>query len=91
MLDRICRILTEGGTTKRRRAINIMCSHFDSFTILEGTGFWKGKPESSLILEVCGDAVYLAPLIRAAALEIKLANHQESVLIQYCEVIYTLT
>lgn len=62
----------------------IVSSHFDAFTIFKATGYWKGIPEHSLVIEVSGDDIIEAS-IRDMCAQIKSHNEQECVLIQKIE------
>lgn len=58
-------------------------SVFDAFTIFNGKGYWGGRAENSLILEVVGqDTPELATKFRGLARRIKEVNNQQAVLIQ---------
>ena len=57
--------------------------HTGGFTIIEAAGFWKGKPEHTLIIEIVGIDCSTANKIARA---IKKLNNQESVLIQAIEI-----
>lgn len=70
------RILTED--INRSDVIGIVAKHFDAFTVTLTWGYWKGKAEPALDIELIGAAYADA---RRVALEIKDANKQESVLL----------
>lgn len=75
------RIFTEDGKQYRENVKQIVNRHFDGYTLLSGRGYWKGKGERSLVIEVvCGKDKENA--INSIANEIKVANLQEAVLIQ---------
>lgn len=43
------------NTTKvleKNKAIRITSKHFNGFTAYDGLGYWQGKPEASLIIEI---------------------------------------
>lgn len=77
------RIYTED---KNREAIyRIVSDCFDSFTVFNCTGFWKGQIELSMCVEILVDARKCAvtgipALIKAMCARIKDENEQESVL-----------
>lgn len=71
------RILTENKS--KRDVLAITSGYFDGFTVLEGQGYWKGKAEASLILEV--ETTDLVSIKRLAN-DIKLLNEQEAILIE---------
>jgi len=76
------RILTED---KNRETITgIVSAAFDGFTLIPATGYWKGKPESSLIIEIdsFGDSD-AGPKVLRLAEDIRQANNQQAVLVQY--------
>ncbi len=82
----LCRLLTQDGRGYRRQVQQIMADLFpDGFTLLRGTGFWKGGEESSLTAEVAGEPETIGPLIRIAAERIGKANNQDAVLVQTIE------
>ena len=58
----------------------IACDNFDGFTILHGTGYWKGHVEKSIIVEVISEQNILHQ-VKICAQEIKRVNKQESVLV----------
>lgn len=70
------RILTED--INRNEVIEILSKYFDSFTVQQTRGFWKGAAEGSLSIELIG-AAYAD--VRRASEEIRIANNQEAVLI----------
>ena len=77
------RIYTED---KNRGAIyRIVSDCFDSFTVFNCTGFWRGQVESSVCVEILVDARKCAmtgipALIKSICARIKEENEQESVL-----------
>ncbi len=73
------RIYTED--VNRHRVESIASEHFDSFTVLQSTGFWKGSREESIVLEIVGDDSD-QPQVIACAQAIKDANQQDAVLVQ---------
>lgn len=77
----IARIYTE-DLMKDELVATIVSTSFDGFTMYHARGYWKGKAESSLIVEV------VTPLedsykVRAVARELRRALGQESVLVTY--------
>ena len=75
------RIITEN--INRQGIIQLTAEYTDGFTIIEAAGFWKGKPEKTLIIEIVGIGCSTANKI---ARGIKTLNNQESVLIQLIKV-----
>jgi hypothetical protein len=72
------RILTEN--VNKEQIVKIVSLHFDGFTIYEAEGYWKGKPEKALVIEIdSGNDLWL---IMKIAKEIKAFNCQESVMVQ---------
>lgn len=74
------RIYTEDKN--RKGIVDIVKTRFDGFTLFEGTGYWKGQPERSLIIEIItpcnsGDDKAIADI----AADIKFINQQEAVFI----------
>ncbi len=70
------RIYTENKNPERLKELTSLC--FDGFTVIRTTGFWKGAPESALIIEIYTEN---AELVRALAGAIKRNNKQEAVLL----------
>lgn len=53
---------------------------FDSFNISRGTGYWKGKREDSMTVEIiCGTLIQDRIAAYATADSIRQANNQEAV------------
>lgn len=73
---RCFRIYTERLNENKIR--ELLAISFDGFTILRTTGYWKGKKENSLIIEVM---TRNGRLIKAIGDAIKKQNNQEAVLI----------
>jgi len=80
------RILTENKN--QEKIAEIISQYFDGFTLIEATGYYKGKQEKSLVIEIdIGGTKYSA---RAAArskiadicTDIRNLNQQECVLLQ---------
>ena len=72
------RIITEN---KNRDWIEKQVGYsFDGFSVIEQTGYWKGKRESSLCIEIVTD-VTIRP-IQYICQQICQHNEQESVLLQ---------
>ncbi len=62
----------------RDKIIAAFAASFESFTTFDGIGYWKGKPEECLIIEVVtSDSVTL----RKVCEWVKWYNKQEAVLI----------
>ena len=76
------RICTEDVNRPRIEAI-IAQHGIDGYSMLTGTGYWKGQRELALILEFVGAN---QETIRASAQEIRTANNQDAVLIQHIPV-----
>lgn len=60
---------------------DIATKYFSGFTILTGTGFWKGEKEESLILEITGGKEEKEK-VKKLGKDIKKTNDQESILFQ---------
>ena len=62
--------------------------YFDGFTVYNATGYWKGTPETSCVIETITDKT---DLFYKLANDIKKHNEQESVLVEiinnYSEII----
>jgi len=70
------RILTED--INRQLVIDILSKYFDSFTLIAQTGYWKGKEERSLSIEIIGASE--KNVLRASE-EIRVANAQEAIMV----------
>lgn len=80
---KLYRICTEA---KNVAAIErLVGSYVDGFSIWRGTGYWKGTKEKSLMIELWGNEPYLESVARQIALQIKVCNAQEAVLVQVIE------
>jgi hypothetical protein len=71
------RLLTED--LRRGRIMKIVSQYVNGATIYPVTGLWKGKLENSLAIELSNvDKESVSDIVR----DIKIENHQESVLVQ---------
>ena len=59
---------------------HIVSKFYDGYTIIETTGYWQGKQERSLIIEILTSDSE-STVINAIAARIKRANSQHSVLV----------
>lgn len=75
------RILTENKN--KPETLALVSTYFDGFTVIEATGYWKGCPEPSLIIEI--DNPTDDSNILKLAVKIADQNGQEAVLIQSLE------
>lgn len=77
------RILTEKinskSTGQPQRTIDLVAKFFDGFTVLNGQGYWQGKPEDCIIFEIETDK---KDLVLWLANQIKMQNNQQSVLVE---------
>lgn len=73
------RVFTEDVNRPKIEAI--AGKFFPAFTMMPAQGIWNGQKENSLVIEVIGDKNLEEP-VNLMAQEIKLANRQESVLVQ---------
>jgi len=66
----------------------LVSQYFDSFTVFETTGYWKGCQEQSLCIEIMTDSydISVPGKIKVLSQAICLGNEQESVLIQELDV-----
>jgi hypothetical protein len=80
---KLYRICTEN--INRDKVESIVNSYVDGFTILEGTGYWKGERESSLVIEIAAEQSYMHAVVRHIARDIKAENAQQAVLVQSFE------
>jgi len=78
---KLYRICTED---KNRKSVETLLStSFDGFAIFSGVGYWKGKQEKALTIEIFGDNI--GDTVKFVAHCIKVLNNQESVLITEVE------
>ena len=40
------------GQVEQKKAVALISSVFDGFTITKSSGYWKGKPERSVVIEL---------------------------------------
>ena len=71
----IFRIYTE--EKNKREIVRLTGKTFDNFTMQPTLGYYKGKPEKSIVIEIIGAR---ASEVRKLALSIKKMNGQKSVL-----------
>lgn len=72
------RILTENKNTEA--TVKLVSEHFRNFTVIHAQGYWQGKAEDTLIIEVAG--ITQVPAVRLAQ-AIRKLNDQQTVLVQY--------
>ena len=70
-------------TENRPNLAELVSAKFDSFTIFQGTGYWKGQAEQSAVIEILSNARAKAENL---ARTIRNLNSQESVLVVKLEV-----
>ena len=82
------RIFTENK--KPRQVEQLVSQVFDGFTLVKTCGFWKGKPERGLLIEIdaVGDEKRDAVFKLAEALGA--LNDQESVMVQTIKDVHTI-
>jgi hypothetical protein len=71
------RIQTEN--INKNGVVKLANKYFDGFTIFEGLGYWQGKPEPSLTIEVVTDN---QQAVEGLAVDIRIANNQQAVLVE---------
>ena len=77
----IYRLYTED---KNRKEIEkIVSKYFDGFTVFTAKGYWEGKSENSLVIEILIEQHFFGEhlIIYEICKEIKALNDQESVLV----------
>ena len=75
------KILTEDK--KRAEIAKIVGRYFDGFTMIGGLGYWQGKQEYSLIIEIDTPADHnTSHRIKAICVEINMLNEQQCCLLQ---------
>lgn len=66
----------ETGKCESKKAISVVAKMFDGFTVLKSEGYWKGKSEKSLVIEIeTGDK----SLVMKTAQELKAVLKQEAI------------
>ena len=73
------RIFTENKNKKKIETL--LNKHFEGFTMYNATGYWKNQSEESLVIEIEGKQSINNKVLDLCH-KIKLANKQESVLLQ---------
>ena len=72
----IARIYTEAKN--KRRVVDLVSARFESFTVQPTDGYYRGKKESAIVIEIVGATErQVAPLAR----RIRSLNGQKSVLV----------
>ena len=74
------RLITEDKN--REGIVAIVSAVFDGFTLIETHGYWQGKPENSLIIEIDGPRV-TGTQLNSIAEHICILNDQQCVMIQH--------
>jgi len=72
------RIYTEDKN--KDKVIELVSKSFDSFTVMNGLGYWKGIPEKALIIDIV-DKRYSLSQVNNLCVEIKKLNKQQAVLL----------
>lgn len=72
----ICRIYTEAKN--QREIVRLIGEKFESFTLQPTTGYYRGRPENSIVIEIVGAN---ERQIRQVAKGIQRMNGQKSVLV----------
>ncbi len=65
----------------KQDVLDMVAEVFDGFTVIEATGYWKGKREKSLIIEIDTPADRARDVLGLAA-RIRDYNAQEAVLVR---------
>lgn len=73
---KLYRIYTENKNLEA--VLEIANFALEGYTVLQGTGYWKGKPEPCLVIEWVGSDPFRITGVAAA---IKTRNQQETVLL----------
>jgi hypothetical protein len=82
---KLYRIYTENKN--RRKLEKEVSRSFKGFTIYETTGYWEGKQEDGIVIELLVEnTIENANDIKALCQDIKLFNEQESILLTEQEV-----
>jgi hypothetical protein len=76
LTDTVYRIYTEDAD--RDRLVELVSRQFESFTLHQTTGYYKGKPENSLVIEIvqAEDST-----VQATARAIRAISDQKTVLV----------
>ena len=71
---------------KRKKWIcELVSEYFAGFSVIEQVGYWKGKPEKNLCIEIATENAGAAVFIKKICKAICGLNEQESVLVQKIE------
>ena len=74
---------TDTGEKTNKTVVAVLVSgFFDGFTVLEGTGYWKGTYENVVIVEICSDAADFTTKVTELGLALKGTFNQEAVLLE---------
>ena len=69
-------------TEQHRKLPEIISRYVDGCTMLYGQGFWKGKPESCVVIEIDSIDYEMGARVRAICKDIKVECEQEEVIMQ---------
>jgi len=76
------RIFTEDtGIKGRKNVASIVGKQFDGFTLLQGTGYWKGTKEKSMVVEIVARFIP-RKVLNSIVDNIKTVNRQQACLVQ---------
>lgn len=75
--ERIFTIRTEWTQEYEKNAIRIVESVFHSFNVIRGVGYWYGKREESMTIEIITDKS-MQSVIRGLAISVAKVNKQEA-------------
>ena len=82
------RIFTENVPANRSEVERTVSKYFGGYTVFDSVGYWNGRKENSLCIEVVTDIepANIKKLVKKLAEDIRVVNNQEAVLVQKLEV-----
>ena len=80
---KLYRICTEAKNVKA--VAELVSQRFKEFSLWQGIGYWQGKSEKSLCIEIFDPTESCAGTVEQLALEIRVLNEQDCVLVQEIE------
>jgi len=81
---KVYRLYTERKNLKW--VCGMVSEYFGGFTVYKALGYWQGKPEKSVVVEIITSEVAAAYKIKQIVLKIKGYNDQDAVLVTETEI-----
>lgn len=79
-MTKLYRIYTQRKNVKW--IASMVSEYFNGFTILKGTGYWRGQKEKSLIIEIATDSAAAEHHVHEICQKINGYNRQNCVMVQ---------